>query len=90
MNKLFSNHGRELSALLAIAAMFVIFSLIDPIYISGDNIRDIVEHATIYGLMGLGVTGIIIAGGIDLSVGPALAFIAVVVARQAPKQAAIA
>lgn len=83
MNKFFSNHGRELSALLAIAVMFVVFSLIDRIYISGDNIRDIVEHATIYGLMGLGVTGIIIAGGIDLSVGPALAFIAVVVARQA-------
>lgn len=83
MKKLFSAHGRELSALIAIVLMFVIFSLIDAIYISGDNIRDIVEQATIYGLMGIGMTGIIISGGIDLSVGSALALIAVVVARQA-------
>lgn len=83
MKKLFSTHSRELSALIAIILMFIIFSLIDPIYISGDNIRDIVEQATIYGLMGIGITGIIIAGGIDLSVGSALALIAVVVARRA-------
>ena len=83
MKKLFSNHGREISALVAIFLMFIIFSIINPIYMAGDNIRDIVEQATIYGLMGLGVTGIIITGAIDLSVGPALALIAVVVARQA-------
>lgn len=83
MNKLFSTHGRELSALIAIILMFVIFTGIDSIYMSPDNIRDIIEQATIYGLMGIGITGIIIAGGIDLGVGSALAFTAVVVARQA-------
>lgn len=83
MKKLFSIHGRELSALIAIILMFIVFSLIDSIYISGDNIRDIVEQATIYGLMGIGMTGIIISGGIDLSVGSSLALVAVVVARMA-------
>ncbi len=83
MNKLFSVYGRELSALIAIILMFIIFTLIDEIYIDPDNIRDIIEQATIFGLMGIGVTGIIISGGIDLSVGSVLALIAVIVARQA-------
>lgn len=79
MKKLFKQYNREMSLVIAIAAMFLIFGLINSIYVSPDNIIDIVNQATIYGLMAVGITGIIISGGIDLSVGSALALIAVVI-----------
>lgn len=83
MKKLFKQHNREMSLVIAIAVMFLIFGLINSIYVSPDNIIDIINQATIYGLMAVGITGIIISGGIDLSVGSALALIAVVVGNLA-------
>ena len=72
-----------MSVAIAIVVMFIFFGLVNPIYISPMNIRDIIEQATIYGLMGIGITGIIITGGIDLSVGSALALIGVLMAKLA-------
>ncbi len=54
-------------------------------YLSGMNIRDIIEQATIYGLMGIGITGVIITGGIDLSVGSVLALVGAVTAQMVVK-----
>lgn len=72
-----------MSVTIAIAAMFLIFGLINDIYVSPDNLIDIVNQANIYGLMAIGVTGIIIIGGIDLSLGSALALIAVCISKLA-------
>lgn len=68
---------------IALILILLIFSAINPIYISFANLRDIIEQATIYGLMALGMTFIIISGGIDLSVGSVLALICVVVSKMA-------
>lgn len=81
MKKYFKNNYREVSLLIAIALMLIVFGLINPIYVSIVNLRDIIEQATIYGLMAIGITSIIITGGIDLSVGSALALIAIVIAK---------
>jgi ribose transport system permease protein len=83
MTKFFKKNTREMSVVAAIFLMFVVFGIADPIYVSANNIRDIIEQATIYGLMGIGITGIIITGAIDLSVGSALALVGVLVARLA-------
>jgi len=81
MKRLFSLYNREISVGIAIVIMFIIFSLINVIYISPDNLIDIVNQSIIYGLMALGVTGIIIIGGIDLSMGSALALVVVLVSK---------
>ncbi|MPW25234.1 ribose ABC transporter permease [Alkalibaculum sp. M08DMB] len=81
MKKFFKDNSRELSVVVAIVIMFVAFGIIQPIYLSANNIRDIIEQATIYGLMGIGITGVIITGGIDLSVGSVLALVGAVVAQ---------
>ena len=83
MPKFFKKYSREMSVAIAIVVMFIFFGIMDPIYVSTANIRDIIEQATIYGLMGIGITGIIITGGIDLSVGSALALIGVLTAKLA-------
>lgn len=83
MKKLFKQYQRECSVVIAIGIMFAIFGLAEPIYLSPANIRDIIEQGVIYGLMGIGMTGIIITGGIDLSVGSVLALVGAVVAQAA-------
>ena len=68
---------REMTIVLAILAMSIVFSIINPIYISGGNLADIVEQSTINGLLAIGITFAIIAGGIDLSIGSSFAIIIV-------------
>ena len=81
MRKFLKNSSRELSVFVAIILCFLFFGLCDSMYLSGLNIRDIIEQATIYGLMGIGITGVIITGGIDLSVGSVLALVGSVTAQ---------
>ena len=85
MRKFFKNNSRELSVVVAIALCFIIFGLNSKMYFMPGNIRDIIEQATIYGLMGIGMTGVIITGSIDLSVGSVLALVGSVVAQFAVK-----
>ena len=73
--------GRESGIVAALVMMMMIFSLIDPIYLSSDNIVDIVKQSTINGLLGIGITLAIITGGIDLSIGSTFAIVIVSVGK---------
>ena len=69
--------GRESGIVVALVMMIIVFSLIDPIYLSSSNIVDIVKQSTINGLLGIGITLAIITGGIDLSIGSTFAIVIV-------------
>ncbi|MGN8648132.1 ABC transporter permease [Gracilibacillus sp. HCP3S3_G5_1] len=71
--------SRELYLIFAILLMVVIFSIIEPIYLSTGNLLDIVDQTVINGLLALGITYAIITGGIDLSVGSTFAIVIVIV-----------
>ena len=73
--------GRESGIVAALAMMMIVFSLIDPIYLSSSNIVDIVKQSTINGLLGIGITLAIITGGIDLSIGSTFAIVIVSVGK---------
>ena len=64
MKKLFKNNFRELSVIIAILAMALIFGVLNPAYLRPVNLIDILDQATIYGLMGVGIMLPIITGGI--------------------------
>lgn len=83
MKKFIRQHSREFSIIIAILLMGVLFGLKEPIYLSMNNLSDIFEQSIIYGLMAIGMTAVIISGGIDLSVGSALALICVVISKAA-------
>jgi len=73
------NIGRELSLVVAILLMFIIFTAINPIYITSANIISIINQSTINSLLAIGITFVIITGGIDLSIGSTFAVVIVVV-----------
>jgi ribose transport system permease protein len=83
LKKLLKEYNREFGLVAALIFMTALFGSINPLYLSIGNVTDIINQTTIYGLMALGMTFIIISGGIDLSVGAVLAFIGVVVSKMA-------
>jgi ribose transport system permease protein len=71
---------REFS-ILAIGIIFIILlSIVEPKFISGTNISNLIRQTAITGVIAIGMTFVIISGGIDLSVGSILAFTGVAVA----------
>ncbi|UUU19069.1 ABC transporter permease [Streptomyces sp. DSM 40750] len=58
---------------LGLVAMCVVFYIATPYFLTQNNLLNIVDQAVILGLLALGMTAVIITGGIDLSVGAVLA-----------------
>jgi inositol transport system permease protein len=68
---------------LIFAVMIVVASLLSPAFVSSTNLINIVRQMSIVGLIALGVTGIIVSAGIDLSSGSVVGLTAVVAASLA-------
>jgi ribose transport system permease protein len=70
---------QALQIIVVLAVIVVIFSVIKPgSFLTVFNIRGIVQDTSILAVLGVGMTLVIITGGIDLSVGSVLVFSAVV------------
>lgn len=83
MNAIYKKYRREWSALIALFITIILFSVLEHSYLSATNIATIITQSVTYGLMGIGMTCVIITGGIDLSVGSSLALLACVGAQLA-------
>src|SRR4030081_3027351 len=73
-------HLGAMQRLLAVRArivLFVGFSLASPNFLQFDNVVGILLATTVNGVLALGVTFVIITGGIDLSVGTVMPLSAV-------------
>ncbi len=64
-------------AFAALIVLFVVFSLASENFLSFSNIVGILLATAVNGVLALGVTFVIIAGGIDLSIGTVMTFAAV-------------
>ena len=60
--------------LIGLVALCVIFSFSTTAFLSFRNLLNILDQVTVLGILSLGMTAVIILGGIDLSVGSVLAF----------------
>src|SRR5437899_8899705 len=64
----------------ALIVLFIVFSLASPNFLQFDNIVGILLATSVNGVLALGVTCVIITGGIDLSVGTVMTLAAVMTA----------
>lgn len=71
---------RDAGTLIGLVAIVVIFGLLAPDFLSQRNLLNILQQSSINACLALGMTLVIISGGIDLSVGPTAAIAAVVTA----------
>ena len=72
----FSFDVRLLGPLLGLVALFAIGAFVNPVFLSPTNLFNVLTRSAFIGIIAVGATFVIIAGGIDLSVGSMAAFIA--------------
>ena len=68
-SKAISAYKRELTILLFLIVIIVVFSLMNGRYFKKNNLIDIVEQSGINGFLAIGMTFVLLTAGIDLSVG---------------------
>lgn len=71
IKSIFSN--QQFVLILILIAVMAVFTLINPVFISVVNLTNILKVASIIGISAIGMSLVIILGGIDLSVGSILA-----------------
>ena len=68
---------RDAGTLIGLVIIVVTFSFLSPVFFTVPNLLNILQQSSINALIALGMTLVIISGGIDLSVGPTAALSAV-------------
>jgi ribose transport system permease protein len=68
---------QKLLAFAGLIALFIIFSILSPAFRTVENLEGIILATAVNGVLALGVTFVIISGGIDLSVGTVMTLSAV-------------
>lgn len=59
----------QLRALFVLVALVALFSVLSPAFLTSGNMMILVKHVAINALLAVGMTFVILSGGIDLSVG---------------------
>ena len=67
---------------LALIVLIVLASVLSPYFLQPGNILNVARQVSIIGIIAVGMTFVILTGGIDLSVGAMLGLVAVVAAQQ--------
>jgi rhamnose transport system permease protein len=65
---------RELGILIALAVVVGVTALVNPLFLSGQGIRDLLLNACLVALLTVGQTMVVITRNVDLSVGSVLGF----------------
>ncbi len=55
---------------LGLVLIFAVFAVLNPVFLTAPNLINILQQSSINACIALGMTFVIISGGIDLSVGP--------------------
>ena len=74
------NLSSRLQTLFVLVGLVILFGIASPHFFSTDNLLNVMQQSAINAILGIGLTFVIISGGIDLSVGSILALCGLVVA----------
>ncbi|UOQ86997.1 ABC transporter permease [Gracilibacillus salinarum] len=77
MRKIFNLHETPIILFTIIVAF--VFSMLSPLFLQASNIETILLQITITGIVAIGMTMVILLGGMDLSVGAVLALVSTIV-----------
>ena len=85
LQRFLSGYGQEIVVLLSIVALFVVVGAINPRFLSDTNINSIFAGNAYIAIAAIGMSMIIIAGHIDVSVGALIGVIAAIAGTLAVK-----
>jgi ribose transport system permease protein len=79
-NSKFSNFMEHYAIYIILVALIAILSVINPNFFTTSNLLNVLRQCSIYAILAMGMTFVIISGGIDLSVGALTACCSCIVA----------
>jgi len=71
-------NSQQWGIILVLIALIVIMGIASPVFLSARNIRNVLQQISTLGILSMGMTILMISGGIDLSVGSCISVAAVV------------
>ena len=74
------HYGRQFGTLAGLVALCLVLWALTPHFLTVSNLLNVAQQTTLVAIIAVGMTFVIITGGIDLSVGSVLAFAGVVMA----------
>ncbi len=75
------NTIRKLISLSMLLALILVFTLASKYFLTFNNLLEILRDASVVGIIGIGVTMVILTGGIDLSTGSMMALVGMAMAN---------
>lgn len=73
------NIATEGTLVAILALLFIVLTITTKGFLTPDNLSNLVRQTAVYGIVALGMTFVIISGGIDLSVGSMVGFSGIIV-----------
>lgn len=80
MKNVYTKYKRELLVLVATVILCVVFTVINPRFMTWGNFLTVFQQMVLNGLLAVGIMFAILTGGIDLSIGCTFAIVGIVVA----------
>jgi inositol transport system permease protein len=71
-------NSQQWGIILVLIALIIIMGIASPVFLSARNIRNVLQQISTLGILSMGMTILMISGGIDLSVGSCISVAAVV------------
>lgn len=72
---------RSFTVLVALVVLIVVATILSPNFLKPANLVNVIRQISISGILAVGMTFVLLTGGIDLSVGATMGVVAVVVAK---------
>ncbi len=72
---------RRLISLAMLGALIILFTILSDYFLNANNLMEILRDASVAGIIGIGVTYVIITAGIDLSTGSTMALVGMTMAN---------
>ena len=70
---------KTLGILVRLVVVVAYASLRNPAFLTAYNLQNILQRAALYGILGIGVSFVIMGGGIDLSIGSVIGLVGCIV-----------
>lgn len=80
LKEILSHHARQFGTFAGLLVLCATLSLLTPYFLTLSNLLNIAQQTAINAIIAVGMTFVIISGGIDLAVGSILAFAGIVMA----------
>jgi len=69
---------RSYGVLIGLLLIIIVAAILEPSFLTANNVLNMLRQASVIGIVSLGVTYVMMTGGMDLSVGATVSFTAVI------------